>query len=310
MKNKRLKPRIIVVCGPTATGKTAAAIALAQRLKGEIIGADSMQIYKHMDIGTAKPTAKENAAVRHYLVDVISPNQPYDAARFAEDAAVIITRLAQRGLVPLIVGGTGLYIKALLHGLFEQLPKDPDLRARLRFEAAEQGSAFLHDRLKTKDPKSAAKIHFNDTYRIIRALEVYELTQKAIVEHHKTHGFAEQPYEALKIGLHMEREALYDRIDKRVDQMLDSGLLDEVKTLLEKGYSAELKTMQSIGYRHMVAYLKGEIEWDEAVRTMKRDTRRYAKRQMTWFKADDEIIWKQPHEIDEIMDLATDFIQS
>lgn len=309
MQNKRLKPRIIVVCGPTATGKTGVAIKLAQGLKGEIVGADSMQIYKYMHIGTAKPTAAERAAARHHLVDLIAPDQPYDAARFATDAAKIITRLNGQGLLPLVVGGTGLYIKALLHGLFEQQPKDDALRSQLRAEAAEHGNLFLYKRLKVKDPESAAKIHPNDTYRIIRALEVYALTDKSLVAHHKAHGFTDQPYEALKIGLHIERAQLYERINMRVDLMLAAGLLGEVKTLLAKGYGAELKTMQSIGYRHMVAFLKGEIDWDEAVRTMKRDTRRYAKRQMTWFKADEKIVWKKPQEIDEIIALAAEFLK-
>lgn len=308
MKKTGLKPRLIVVCGPTACGKTSVAIALCRCLKGEIIGADSMQIYKFFDIGTAKPTSAERAAAVHHLVDMIPPDQSYDAACFAKDAAALIDDMTARGVLPIVAGGTGLYIKALLHGLFKQTPNNAKLRQRLQATAREKGSVYLHEQLKTVDPESGASIHPNDTYRIIRALEVFELTQKAIAAHHKAHRFANKSYEALKIGLTMERATLYERIEKRVDEMVAAGLLDEVKTLLAKGYGAQLKTMQSIGYRHMVAYLGGQIDWDEAIRTMKRDTRRYAKRQLTWFKADDEIIWKKPAQLDEITALATDFL--
>ncbi|MFZ5569056.1 MAG: tRNA (adenosine(37)-N6)-dimethylallyltransferase MiaA [Thermodesulfobacteriota bacterium] len=285
------KPIIIVICGPTGVGKTAAAIDLALDFHGEIVSADSMQVYRHMDIGTAKPTSAEKAAVPHHLIDVVDPDAPFDAALFAELAGNVIEDLRIRGILPFVVGGTGLYLKALLHGLSRALPPDPDILLRLKREAAEKGSPVLHRRLSVCDPASAARIHPNDTFRIVRALEIYEKTGRTISAIHAAHRFAGSRYRALKIGLRMDRETLYDRIEKRVDRMLASGLLEEVNRLLEKGFHENLKSMQSIGYRHMTEYLMGKTGWDETVMQLKRDSRRYAKRQLTWFAADREIRW-------------------
>ena len=310
MASSTAKPKIIIICGPTGIGKTSVAIELAQHFKGHIIGADSMQIYKHMDIGTAKPTAEEQACVTHHMVDVVAPDEPFDAARFAEHARQIIADLCQQQILPFVVGGTGLYIKALLYGLFSDDVSDPQIRAKLKAEADSQGIASLYQRLVRLDPETARRLHPNDTYRILRALEVVQASGKPISRHHREHAFAEQPFEALKIGLNTERERLYERINNRVDEMLAAGLLSEVKDLLKKGYSADLKAMQSIGYRHMLDTLQGRLTPEECARTLKRDHRRYAKRQLTWFNADAGIIWKTPEQIEEMIQLVAGFIGS
>jgi tRNA dimethylallyltransferase len=196
-----------------------------------------------------------------------------------------------------------------LHGLFDAKPADSDVRTRLKQEAEIHGTGFLHKRLSKQDSATAKRIHPNDTYRILRALEVYELTGKTISELQGVHRFTDNPFRVLKIGLHMDREIIYDRINRRVDAMIDSGLVDEVKDLLDMGYSADLKSMQSIGYRHMVEFIEGHSSWEEALRTLKRDTRRYAKRQLTWFKADSEIVWKEPGQLKEIRKTIEKFLQ-
>ncbi len=295
-----IKPKIIVICGPTGVGKTAVAIEIAKAFNGEIVSADSMQIYRYMDIGTAKPTPYEQACIPHHMIDIVDPDEPFDAAQFEKTAHEVIRKLHERGITPFVVGGTGLYIKALVHGLFRARPADSNVRIRLKEAAKVHGTRFLHKHLSKCDPDAAEKIHPNDTYRIIRALEIYEVTGKTISKHHHEHKFKETFFKVLKIGLHSDRKILYDRINRRVDAMIDEGLLDEVKGLLGMGYSAKLKSMQSIGYRHMVNFIQGRISWEEALRTLKRDTRRYAKRQLTWFKADSEIVWSEPDRLKDI----------
>ena len=303
------KPKIIVICGPTGIGKTAVGIALAAKLGGEIISADSMQIYRYMDIGTAKPTVEEQSRVRHHMIDIVDPDEDFDAVRFAQMAREKVTQMHQKGVLPVVVGGTGLYIKALLQGLFQSNPVDPEIRERLKQEAVEIGSSALHDRLKQIDPDTAERLHPNDAYRIIRALETIESTGQSISALHQEHGFADQPFNGLKIGLQMDRQKLYDRIDLRVDMMITAGLLDEVKELLGMGYTADLKSMQSIGYRHMAAFIDGRLDWDECVRTLKRDTRRFAKRQFTWFGADDEIQWYGTDQLKEAIRVVNGFLK-
>jgi tRNA dimethylallyltransferase len=303
------KPKIIVICGPTGIGKTAAAIEIAETLNAEIIGADSMQIYRQMDIGTAKPTAAEQARIPHHMIDIIDPDAPFDAVRFADMARTTANQLHNRGIIPLVVGGTGLYIKALLYGMFQSDPVDKKIRERLKKEADEHGTDSLYQRLMQSDPITANKLHPNDTYRILRALETFEATGKPISEYQNTHAFAEQLYDALKIGLNMDRALLYERINERVDAMIAAGFVDEVKNLLDAGYTKALKSMQSIGYRHIVDYLEGRLTLEECVRTLKRDHRRYAKRQLTWFSADDEIIWKEPGQVKEIIQMVAGFLK-
>ena len=309
MKNHSEKPYIIVLCGPTGIGKTRAAIAAARRFGGEIVSVDSMQIYRYMDIGTAKPTAEEKAAAVHHLVDIVDPDEDFDAAQYAEQARKVIGELHQKGTVPVVAGGTGLYIKALLKGIFQVPAPHPELRALLRTEAQLHGPAFLHEKLLGCDPESGKKIHPNDTFRIIRALEVFETTGLSISAYHQNHGFAENPFHVYKIGLHTDRETLYKRIDMRVDAMMEAGLEQEVRNLLQKGYSPELKSMQAIGYRHMTDYLQGRLSYAEAVNTLKQDTRRYAKRQFTWFRADPEIVWTEVEKIENLYPDIKKFLQ-
>jgi tRNA dimethylallyltransferase len=294
MVNASPKPPVVVICGPTGIGKTTTAIKIAETFGAEIISADSMQIYRFMDIGTAKPTAEEKARIRHYLIDIVNPDEDFDAARFVSLARPLIFTLNQKGKLPVVAGGTGMYIKALIHGLFRAQPPDPEVRLKLKADAEALGPAVLHHRLSRIDPEAATRIHPNDAFRIIRALETYETTGRKLSDHHLGHGFAESPFRAFKIGLTLDRQKLYERIDRRVDKMIEAGLLDEVKNLLGRGYSANLKALQSIGYRHMSDYLAGRLSWEESVRTLKRDTRHYAKRQLTWFRADPEITWMEP----------------
>jgi len=305
-----VKPKIIIICGPTALGKTSTAINIAGTFNGEIIGADSMQIYRYMDIGTAKPTTDEQSRVAHHMIDLIDPDEHFDARQFAEMAYEKIMKLYAGGVTPFVVGGTGLYIKALVNGLFKAGRADIRVRKRLQEQARIYGSDFLHQRLRRHDPDTAERIHPNDSYRIIRALEVYALTGKTITAFQRQHGFKDNRFRVLKIGLHINREVLYDRINHRVDAMIDSGFLDEVKGLLDMGYSDDLKSMQSIGYRHLIDFIKGRCSWDKTMRTLKRDTRRYAKRQLTWFKADPEIIWREPGQLREIQRLIKKFLQA
>lgn len=308
MQPDRKKPKVVIIAGPTGIGKTAVAIRVAQRFGGEIVNADSMQIYRKMDTGTAKPTPEEQALVKHHLIDIINPDQPFDAVRFADMAGKIITQLVEKQILPLVVGGTGLYIKALVHGLFRENSSDPEVRKELHQIAETHGPEHLYRNLKQIDPATADRLHPNDTFRIIRALEVYRITGAPISDFHNTHRFSDRPYRTLKIGLDMDRKTLYDRINSRVEAMIDEGLAEEVKQLLVIGYSAELKSMQSIGYRHMTDFIEGRLEWDEALDTMKRDTRRYAKRQLTWFRKDAEMIWFHPEQENEIAEKIEEFV--
>jgi tRNA dimethylallyltransferase len=303
------KPKVIVICGPTGIGKTAVGIELAEKFGGEIVSADSMQIYRYMDIGTAKPTVEEKRRIPHHMIDIVDPDEDYDAVQFSKQARAIIAELHNRDRLPFVVGGTGFYIKALLHGIFQSEPVNPQIRNRLKQESEENGSDFLFERLKEIDPSAAGRIHPNDSYRIIRALETIESSGKTISEHHQNHGFADDPFTALKIGLQLDRQNLYARIDERVDLMIEAGIVEEVTKLLEMGYTAELKSMQSIGYRHVVEFLEEKLSWDECVRTLKRDTRRFAKRQFTWFGADRQNYWYEPDQLNEIVRLVEGFLE-
>jgi len=304
------KEKVIVICGPTGIGKTSLSLMMADEFRGAIVGADSMQIYKYMDVGTAKPSPEERSRVPHYMIDIIPPDSLFDAASYAKLAREAILKIREQGWVPFVVGGTGFYIKALLHGLFDAKPSDPSVRQRLKNDADSHGSAYIYDNLANCDPKTAARVHPNDTYRIIRALEVYEISGKPMSEFQKAHGFADSPYEVLKIGLLIPRDQLYARIDQRVDKMIENGLLKEVKNLLEMGFSDDLRPMQSLGYRHMIDYLKGRTPWDETIDILKRDTRRYAKRQLTWFLNEPDVIWRSPDAHGEIRELIRRLLYS
>ena len=310
MKASEKNMRAIVICGPTGVGKTSVAIALSGLFNGEIVNADSMQIYRHLDIGSAKPSQDEQRAVRHHLIDIVDPDEPFDAALYSTRAYETIKRLHEKNVTPFIAGGTGLYIKALLHGLFRDRPCNPQTIACLQKEAEIHGSLSLHERLKTVDPASASRIHPNDAFRIIRALEVFMERGRPISSFHQGHGFPEGRIMVVKIGLTMDRAALYERIDRRVDQMIEQGVVDEVKRVIGLGYSPDLKPMKSIGYRHVAEYLAGQRSWDETLFLFKRDSRRYAKRQLTWFRRDSEIHWFQPSEIEAMKNVVDQFLKA
>jgi tRNA dimethylallyltransferase len=246
-----------------------------------------------MDIGTAKPTIDEQKRVRHHLIDIVTPDQPFHAGLYQRLGRKTIDQLFRNGKPIWVVGGTGLYIKTLTQGIFSSPKIDPPVKERLAQEAKEKGEDFLYQRLKRVDPKTASGLHPRDLYRTKRALEVFDSTGVPISFFREQHHFRERPYQTLKIGLEMERLALYHRIEERVDQMIERGFLQEVSRLMEMGYGAELKPMQSLGYKQMVQFIMMEIGWTEAVRRTKRDTRHYAKRQWTWFKSDPEIRWRK-----------------
>ncbi|MCF8125997.1 MAG: tRNA (adenosine(37)-N6)-dimethylallyltransferase MiaA [Desulfotignum sp.] len=300
--------KIITICGPTGIGKTGFAIALAHACNAEIIGADSMQIYKYMDIGTAKPDAREMARAPHHLVDFLDPAREFDAGQYADMAVKKIETITQKGRVPIVAGGTGLYIRALLYGLFRSKPVCEKTLAQLTRVLADKGSRYLHRQLGECDPAAAGKIHPHDGFRIIRALEVFLTTGVPISKRQRKHNFSQARFKSLTLGLYMDRTSLYDRINRRVDAMMAKGLFAEVQGLLQKGYSLDLKSMQSIGYRHMGWVIKGETDLDTAVRLLKRDTRRYAKRQFTWFKKEPGIVWITPSQTDHALAMAKDFL--
>jgi tRNA dimethylallyltransferase len=285
------KQKIVIIIGPTASGKTDLAIRLAEHFGGEIVNADSLQLYRGLDIGTAKPSPELRRRVPHHLIDIADPDQEFSASDFRREAAKAIADIAGRGKRAFIVGGTGLYIRALLQGLVDSPSGAGEVRLELEEEARQHGNEALLGELANVDPVSAERLHPNDLVRIIRALEVYRMTGNPISQQRSSHGFSGDYYCALKLGLTVERRELYERIDRRVERMMGDGLVDEVQTLLERGFSPQLKALRSIGYRHICAYLSGEYSLAEGVRLIQRDTRRYAKRQMTWFRNDKEINW-------------------
>lgn len=300
--------RIVVILGPTGIGKTAFAIRVARQFNGEIVGADSMQIYKHLTIGTAKPDPSELALARHHLIDFLEPEDEYDAGRFVRDADLAIKDIGSRGKVPVVAGGTGLYVRALLYGLFRKDSVCRKTVEQLNRDVIKKGRRYVHERLADVDPQAADRIHPNDTFRTVRALEVFLTTGEKISDRQKAHNFNQPRYHALKIGLYLDREKLYERINRRVDIMLEQGLLSEVEQLIKDGYPLDLKSMQSIGYQQMGLFLKGEADWPEAVRLLKRDTRRYAKRQMTWFRKETDILWCKPDAYNKVKMKIKEFL--
>lgn len=291
--NEEDRPRVVILLGPTGVGKSKLVLELAEAFGGEILSADSMQVYRYMDIGTAKPTPEDQKRVRHHLIDLVTPDQPFHAALYRTLGRKTIDQLYKRGKPIWVVGGTGLYIKALTQGLFPGPKIDPTVRERLKQEAKEKGEAFLYQRLKEVDSKTASHLHPHDLFRLIRALEVFDSTGVPISFFREQHRFGERPYLSLKIGLKMDRKMLYRRIEERVDQMMERGFLQEVKKLMGMGYGSELKPMQSLGYKQLIQFLSKKIGWDEAVQQIKRDTRHYAKRQWTWFNGDPEVCWRE-----------------
>ncbi len=286
---------LVALVGPTAVGKTALSLRLAEEIRAEIINVDSVQVFRGLDIGAAKPSPEEQQKVPHYLIDVVDADEPFDAADFVRRAMGIIRSITSRGKVALLVGGTGLYLRSLLEGLAPCPGRNPMVREMLHKIQTGQGKGALHELLARIDPEAAERLHPNDTFRIKRALEVYYQTGEPMSIWQKRHRIATgQRLPCIKIGLTRPRKELYERINARIEAMLDAGLLQEVKSLLDRGYSPRLKPLQSLGYRHMIPFLKREISFNEALAQMKRDTRHYAKRQLTWFRADPEIRWFHP----------------
>ena len=287
------KKPLIILSGPTAVGKTALSIRLAKETGAEIISADSMQVYRGMDIGSAKITKEEMAGVPHYLVDVLEPEEDFNVVRFQNMAKDAAAEIWSKGKIPLVVGGTGFYIQALLYDIdFTENDGDESYRRELEKKASdEQGALELYEMLRNTDPKSAQEIHPHNIKRIIRALEFYRQTGKKISEHNETQRQKESPYNYAYFVLNDERSRLYERIDRRVDLMMEQGLLEEVRALRERGVRKDSTAMQGLGYKELYAYLDGEYPLDEAVRIIKRDTRHFAKRQITWFKREKNVVW-------------------
>ena len=301
---------VIVIVGPTASGKTKLSIELAKRINGSIVSADSMQIYKYMDIGTAKPDENEMSGIRHYMTDEVDPDENFSVARYRECALEYISKILAEGKRPIVTGGTGLYINSLIYNInFSETICDEELRETLKNEAKEKGNRVLYDRLLSIDPEAASRIHENDTKRIIRAIEVYEHTKKTISEHVIESRREPPPYRYIVFGLEWDREKLYSRIDMRVDKMLEAGLVDEVKRLAEMGYDKGGTAMQGIGYKEVLDYLKGNLGFDETVYILKRDTRHYAKRQLTWFRRIEGINWLKADENSDFGELSEKIIR-
>jgi tRNA dimethylallyltransferase len=287
-------------------GKTALAIRLAQELGAQIVSADSLQVYRELDIGTAKPNWEERALAVHHLVDVVFPDQDFDAAIYCRQARQVLADLHARGIPPLVVGGTGLYLRSLLYGIFEDGVVDGACRSHLQEELAAKGLPCLYERLRGLDPETADRLHPNDAFRIVRALEVITATGHKMSEQQHQHHFSDCPYRILKIGVRRPREELYARIDARVEAMLAQGLVPEVQDLRRR-YPATLKPLQSIGYRQVSAYIDAEMTWAEMVAQLKKDTRNYAKRQLTWFRAESEVHWLEPSQADGALELLVNF---
>ena len=291
------KPKVLVVLGPTASGKTALGVALAKKLDGEIISADSMQIYKYMNIGTAKVTLEEMQGIPHHLVDFVPPDEDFSVAKYKAAALEAIQTILSKGKLPIIIGGTGLYINSLsLPWNFQRKDNDEKIRWRLTAEAEVMGKEALYDRLKAVDPTTAAIVHPNNLNRIIRALEIYELTGKPKSYFDEETKKQEVPYDYVMLGLDWDRETLYDRINRRVDLMIEEGLIEETKMLVERGYDWNLTALKAIGYKELKPYLEGTSSLAEAITILKRDSRHYAKRQMTWFRKDQRIQWLKMNE--------------
>ncbi len=285
-----MKP-IIAVVGPTASGKTALAVALAERLKTEIISADSMQVYRGMAIGTGAPTPEEQARARHHFVGMLDPFEQFTAGTFGRQARVAAAMLNASGKPAIVAGGSGLYVRAFIDGLFPGPGKDESIRARLHAEAEFAGAAALYERLQAVDPAYAEIILPGDLRRIVRALEVFEITGQPFSKLHQEHREAEPPLDALLVGLDWPRDKLYARIDARVDAMLEAGFIDEVRLLMEQGYTERLMQLRTLGYREFAAHLLGRQTYEEARAAMQQNTRRYAKRQLTWWRGDSRIHW-------------------
>ncbi|MBO5458848.1 MAG: tRNA (adenosine(37)-N6)-dimethylallyltransferase MiaA [Lachnospira sp.] len=309
------KQPLIILTGPTAVGKTELSIKLAKAVGGEIISADSMQIYKYMDIGTAKIRTEEMQGIKHYLVDELEPDEEFNVTVFQKKAKEAMQEIYEKGKIPILVGGTGFYIQSVLYDITftENEDDDTEYRKELYGIAQEHGADYLHDMLKKVDPAAAEAIHANNVKRVARALEYFHQTGECISKHNETESQKESPYNAVYFVLNNDRKILYERIDKRVDKMFDEGLVSEVEHLKEMGYNKELVSMQGIGYKEILAYLDGEYDEERAKYIIKRDTRHFAKRQLTWFKREKEVVWVNYQDYDcsadKMLSAMTDIIK-
>lgn len=293
------KKPLLILTGPTSVGKTALSIALAKRVGGEIISADSMQVYRHMDIGSAKIKASEMQGVPHHMLDILEPSEPFHIMLFQKYAKQYIAEIQERGHLPILVGGTGFYIQSVLYDIdFTKETDDGAYREWLQRLGEEKGDAYLHEQLRAVDPKAAETIHQKNRKRVIRALEYHHLTGERISEHNETQHEKESAYQACYFVLNDVREQLYARIDERVEQMLRDGLVDEVRALMQRGCTREMTAMQGLGYKEIMDYLNGEISLERAIYLIKRDTRHFAKRQLTWFRREKDVIWINKDEFD------------
>ena len=295
------KPKVIVICGPTASGKTTLSIQLAQKINGEIISSDSMQIYKDMNIGTAKPDKQEMQGIKHYLLDFVEPNQRYSVADYKKDAENAIEDILQKGKVPIIVGGTGLYVDSLIYGIeYPNIEFDENYRKELERRVEKEGLEKLYEKAKKIDPQAMKKISRNDQKRILRVLEIYNATGKTKTEQEIESRKNEVKYDYKVFAINMDREKLYDRINKRVDIMIQKGLIEEVENLLKK-YNEFPTAMQGLGYKEVVEYIQGKVLKEDMIENIKRESRRYAKRQITWFKKNKQTIWIGPNDLQMIL---------
>jgi tRNA dimethylallyltransferase len=302
---------VIVIVGPTCSGKTNISLKLAQLIPAEIISADSRQIYKYLDIGTAKPSKQHLEQVPHHLIDILDPSEYYDASILEKDAEKFITEIFKKNKTPIVVGGSGLYIKALIDGIFDSADRNEEYRKELLQKRKEFGNEFLYEELKKVDPISAGKMLPQNWKRVMRALEVFHQSGEAIWKHHqKQSSQKEKKYDFKQFGLNWDRKILYENIDNRVDEMIETGFVDEVKNILHKSYERNLNSLNTVGYNEIILYLEGEITLERAVELIKRNTRHYAKRQMTWFRKDKRIHWFDINDLHELDNIAEKIIQS
>ncbi|WP_066635592.1 tRNA (adenosine(37)-N6)-dimethylallyltransferase MiaA [Desulfolucanica intricata] len=302
---------LIAIVGPTAVGKTDVGILVAKALGGEIVSADSMLIYRYMDIGTAKPTVEEMQDIPHYMIDIIDPDQNYSVALYQEQAEKYIKEINSKGKYPILVGGTGLYVRSVIdHYNFSGTEINWEYRRKLNEIARIKGNLFLHNCLKEIDPETAEKLHPNDRKRVIRAMEVFKQTGRPISSYHDRDKIERPKYNLKIFGLIMERNTLYQRIEQRVDKMIERGLLEEVKWLLDHGYKTQLNSMKGLGYKEIAAYWSGELKLEESIELLKRNTRRFAKRQLTWFRRDPRIQWYNLNNYQGIHEVAQEIIKS
>lgn len=303
-----MERRVIIIIGPTCSGKTKLSLHLAEKLNSEIISADSRQIYRLLNIGTAKPTKKELEKVKHHFVDTLNPDETFNVSRYEIEALKIIDDLHRKAIVPVVAGGSGLYIKALVDGIFNEVDTDEEYRQELLAEKEKFGNEYIYQKLMEVDKTSADTMLPQNWKRVIRALEVIHLTGEPIWKFHERHK-REVNIEFLQYGLNWNRELLYENINNRVDKMISAGLLEETKSLLARGYSQELNALNTVGYKEIIAHLKGEYDLDRATELIKRNTRRYAKRQMTWFRKDSRIKWFEIEKEEELEKIADTIIQ-